>query len=141
VSPVARLPFPLWDVVPPILRDVVLEFWWDQPRLWSLELPVVDVAMSRLDWHLRLPLWAYDGKPFTVSPQQVAREPETFSEQYARTLAADLRFPLHVLRRPERLTILDGTHRLLKAHLEGRETVPVKTVTLGQLDDIARLAR
>lgn len=82
-------------------------------------------------------MWAFEGKPFTVTPDQVAADPRCFREQFARTLAADLRFPLHVLQRPERLTVLDGMHRLLKAHLAGHDTVFVKKVDFSQLDDIA----
>src|SRR5690348_5919600 len=110
-----RQPFPLLNVMPPILQDVVLDFIWDRERLWSLDLPITQVPIEQLDWHLRLPMWAYDGRPFVLTPEQVARDPLFLSEQYARTLAADMSFPLHVLRRTQRLTVLDGSHRLLQA--------------------------
>jgi hypothetical protein len=52
-------------------------------------------------------------------------------------MAADLHFPLHFLERAERLTILDGTHRLLKASLLGQTTLVIKRVPTELLDDIA----
>jgi hypothetical protein len=130
-------PFPLLDQVPLALREVILDFQWDRQRLWALELPVVEVAMAELEWQLRLPWWALDGRPFVLTPDQVAQDPATYGQQYTRTQAADLRSPLHVLQRSQKLTVLDGVHRLLKAHLLGRDTVKVKKVLPGMLDDIA----
>ncbi|MET9023833.1 hypothetical protein ABZV93_28045 [Actinopolymorpha sp. NPDC004070] len=132
-----RRPFPLLGLVPPVLREVILDFHWEPERLWRLELESVLVPVAEVDWHLRLPLWAYDGRPFIVSPLEVAADSERFQEQYARTMAADLRFPLHFLDRPGGLTVLDGTHRLLKASLSGQEYVTVKKVPMDQLDAIA----
>jgi hypothetical protein len=37
VSSVGRQPFPLLNVMPPVLRDVVLDFLWDPKLLWSLQ--------------------------------------------------------------------------------------------------------
>lgn len=134
---VTRQPFPLLNEVPPVLREVVLDFWWDSALLWALDVAVVDVPLVELEWQLRLPWWAFEGRLFVVTPEQVARDPATFRNQYVRTQATDLRFPLHVLRRRQKLTVLDGMHRLLKAHLEGRDTVKVKKVPPNVLDDIA----
>jgi hypothetical protein len=35
------------------------------------------------------------------------------------------------------LTVLDGMHRLLQAHLKGHRTVLVKALPFGRLEDIA----
>lgn len=126
--------------MPPALNDVVLDFAWDRERLWSLDLPVSQVPLAELDWHLDLPMWAYEGRPFVLTPKEVAEKPEVFREQYARTLAADTDFPLHLLERPGRLTVLDGMHRLLRAHMEGHTRVLAKKVPTGRLDDIAKPA-
>jgi hypothetical protein len=54
-------------------------------------------------------------------------------------MAADLPFPLHVLERRRRLlTVLDGTHRLLKADLLGYQAVNVKGLPDQLLDRIGR---
>ncbi|WP_432943027.1 hypothetical protein ACQPXM_39095 [Kribbella sp. CA-253562] len=105
------------------------------------------MPVSELDWHLDLPFWSVDGEPFQVTPRQVAAEPRRFSAQYGRTvvgitayrdafsprsaaaLAADLRFPsLDVVERADRLTILDGVHRLLKAVMIGRDRIAVRVL-------------
>jgi hypothetical protein len=123
--------------MPPVLNGIVLDFLWDHQRLWSLDLPVTRVPATELDWHLDLPMWAFEGRPFVLTPREVAQNPQAFPEQYARTLAADTRFPLHLIARPSRLTVLDGMHRLLKARMEGHRTVLAKKVPAERLDDIA----
>ncbi|GAA5032560.1 hypothetical protein [Actinopolymorpha pittospori] len=135
--PAGRRPFPLAHLVPPLLRDVILDFHWDHEQLWKLDLTPTEIPVAELAWHLELPLWTHGGHPFVVSPAEVAADPDRFRAQYARTLAADLSHPLHLLDRRDRLTILDGTHRLLKARLLGYETLRAVKVPMERLDDIA----
>lgn len=130
-----RQPFPLADRVPDEVRGVLLDFWWDVERLWQLDLPVTTVPIERLTWQLTLPMWAVDGVPFQVSPAQVAAHPERYTVQYARTMAADTHHPLHVTWLNERLTVLDGMHRLLGAHLAGETTALVKVVPHHRFDE------
>lgn len=132
-----RRPFPLLHLLPDSLRDVILDFHWDCERMWQLDLPVTEMAVAELEWHLRLPLWSDDGRPFTVSPAEVSANRERFHAHYARTMAADLRFPLHLLNRHPRPTILDGVHRLHKASLLGHQSVQVKLLPTNRLDEIA----
>jgi hypothetical protein len=75
---------------------VLLDFWWDTERLWQLDLPVTEMPVERLTWQLTLPMWQIDGVPFQVSPAQVAANPDRYAAQYARTMAADTQFPLHM---------------------------------------------
>ncbi len=134
----ARQPFPLLDVMPASLRSVMVDFLWSRERLWALELPVERVSVDELRWHLALPMWSFEGVPFAISPEQVGADPDRYHVQYARTMAADLAFPVHALVRPERrLTLLDGVHRLLKADLLGHRTIDVKKVPMACLDAIA----
>ncbi|TCO24741.1 ParB-like nuclease family protein [Kribbella steppae] len=133
-----REPFPLLSELPPELKNVILDFHWDVALLHRLELPVVELRVAELAWQLRLPFWAWDGRPFQVTPLEVAAEPEVYAEQYARTMAADLRYPLDVVRRPDgRITILDGVHRLLRAHLDRLESVRARVLEWEELDAIA----
>ncbi|WP_433163965.1 ParB N-terminal domain-containing protein [Kribbella sp. CA-247076] len=133
-----RRPFPLLAELPPELRDVILDFHWDQQLLWALDLPTIERPIAELTWHLGLPFWACGGQPFQVTPLEVATDPGRFAEQYARTMATDLRYPLDVVRRPEgQLTILDGVHRLLRAYLASMESVRVRVLEWEELDSIA----
>ena len=134
---VELLPHPLFGQIPAELRGVLLDFHWDPERLWALDIEPTIIPVDELAWQLDLPFWRYGERFFAVTPRQVALEPERHREQYERTLAANLGYPIHVLRRDDRLTILDGVHRLLKASLEGTRGIAAKVVTPDQLDRIA----
>lgn len=135
---VQRRPFPLLAERPASLDGVILDFHWDLERLHALSLPEREVSTSTLEWHLHLPFWAAGGRPFQVSPADVASEPSAHPEQWTRTLAADLRYPLDAYVEAEgRLIILDGVHRLLKALVEGRSTLRVRVLEADSFDAIA----
>ncbi|MGP5307090.1 hypothetical protein [Brachybacterium alimentarium] len=117
---------------------MILDFHWDLERLHALSLPEREVSTSTLEWHLHLPFWAAGGRPFQVSPADVASEPSAHPEQWTRTLAADLRYPLDAYVGAEgRLIILDGVHRLLKALVEGRSTLRVRVLEADSFGAIA----
>ena len=131
-----RRPFPL--AVPPELTAYILDFHWDLERLHALDLPTVELPVGDLTHHLDLPFWAHDDRPFQVTPRQVAADPVTYQAQYERTLAADLRHPIDVVHRPDdRITILDGVHRLLRAELEQHPTITARVLPWTELDHIA----
>ncbi|MGP5268791.1 hypothetical protein ACTXLV_17770, partial [Brachybacterium alimentarium] len=135
---VQRRPFPLLAERPASLDGVILDFHWDLERLHALSLPEREVSTSTLEWHLHLPFWAAGGRPFQVSPADVASEPSAHPEQWTRTLAADLRYPLDAYVEAEgRLIILDGVHRLLKALVEGRSTLRVRMLEADSFGAIA----
>ncbi|MBM7783587.1 hypothetical protein [Tenggerimyces flavus] len=129
-------PHPLFGQIPPALRDVLLDFRWDLERLWALEIEPTELDVDQLAWQLDLPFWRDGERFFAVTPREVASDPERHREQYERTLAADLSHPIHVLQRTDRLTILDGVHRLLKAQLQGARTITAKVVSPDQLSEI-----
>lgn len=138
----ARQPFPLLDQLPHVLHGVILDYLWDHARLHALTgLPEVAVPVRDLVWHLDLPFWAEGGRPFRVSPCEVASDRNRHPAQWARTMAADLRFPLHVRTNPSgKMIILDGVHRLLKAFILGLSTVNVLVLADADLDQIAILS-
>ncbi|GAA1679529.1 hypothetical protein GCM10009745_24270 [Kribbella yunnanensis] len=131
-----RKPFPL--PIPPILRPYILDFHWDLERLHALELPTTEFVVAELAHHLDLPFWAYNGRPFQVTPHEVAANPNRYHAQFARTLAADLNHPIDAVRREDgRITILDGIHRLLKAELVTQPLLSARLLNSTQFDDIA----
>ncbi|MCY4542575.1 MAG: hypothetical protein OXB95_09340 [Rhodobacteraceae bacterium] len=115
-------------------RPAVIErYWysidWEVGALWRLELPVREVEVQRLAWHLDVPVWTdSDGKPYSAAPRQVMSHPQRHEVHYRRILSASLAFPLEVFRNGGKLMILDGIHRLAKARLICRSTLPVRQV-------------
>jgi len=124
-------------VVPSALQGVLLDFHWDLDRLLFLDLPVEEVRVRDFVWLLDLPFWREEGEWFVVTPNQVRERPDKHVEQWARTLRADLDVPVHITERHGRLVILDGVHRLLKADIVGRHTIPARRVTESILPLIA----
>jgi len=125
-------PFDLWRSVPSAVRTVLPNVSWSRERLHALTLPTVELPLDDLRWQLDLPWWRNGpGEcPFSVAPNQVRDDPERFAKHWQRTIDSDLRFPIHLLQR-DRLTILDGVHRLLKADVQAQHTIPVHIVGLG----------
>jgi hypothetical protein len=79
--------------VPDELRGVLCEFVWDSDKLQRLPLLVEMATVDSLRWHLDLPYWRHDGKPFLVTPTQVKADPVRYEEHYQRATAADLGYP------------------------------------------------
>jgi len=115
---------------------LLLPFWWDMQKLHSLHLPVRKLSIEQLRWHLSWRVWSNYGAPFKVTPSEVRRDPVKFSVHYERAMAADLRFPLFVIRWDDKWTILDGIHRLLKADILAMTELPVCVVTPELLPEI-----
>lgn len=133
-----RTPHPLLSQLPDSLRGVILDFRWDLDRLHALRLPVQEMPTADLGWHLELPFWAADGRPFQVTPREVAADPDRHRQQWERTMAADLRHPLNgYLGSGGRVTILDGVHRLLQATLIRQPTVRIRILPDDAWDAIA----
>jgi len=111
--------------MPQSVRDTLgTEPWEAQPDddLSSVE----DVVIADVAWLLDLPLWGWRGEPFQVTPNQVAADPKKYAVHYARVMWSDLEDPMVIAERNGRTVVLDGYHRLLRAVVEGRETLPAK---------------
>jgi hypothetical protein len=107
---------------------MLLDVPWDLSKLLALDLPVGAVAVDALTWQLDLPWWRDGNRWFVVTPNEVRAHPERFAEQWRRTERADLSAPIHFRTTHRGPLILDGLHRLLKAAIEGRSTLPARFV-------------
>ncbi len=116
-------PFQRWDQIPPAMRGVLLNIRWDRDALFQLSLPVEEIPVGDLRWQLELPWWRDGDRHFAVTPTDVRADPVRYRAHWERTLAADLRYPIHLLATAPRLRILDGVHRLLKAELTGQHVI------------------
>lgn len=137
-----RQPFPLLDQLPGELDGMILDYLWDHAKLHALtDLREVTVPVSELAWHLDLPFWTDEGKPFKVCPSDVVADRDKHSAQWDRTMAADLQFPLHGrIGSTEKIIIMDGIHRLLKASIVGLPDVTVQILSDSDLNEIAVLS-
>lgn len=138
VSHKVLAPFPLLDELPDALRGVILDFHWDVARLHALELPQQEMKVAVWPGTSRCPSGRFDGRPFQVSPREVLADPDRYTTHWLRTMASDLAYPLDAYVGPRgRVTVLDGVHRLLKAHVFGWQTVRLRLLRESDSDAIA----
>jgi hypothetical protein len=119
---------PLLSQQPPVMRELIYDFWWDLDKLHILadSLPERAVSVKDLLWHLDMPYWKHNDQPFQVSPRQVWEDPKTYVEHHRRVLAADLGYPLIIREKDGRILLMDGVHRLLKAAMQDIHTLKAK---------------
>lgn len=108
---------------PDSIRKSLPDVPWRLQALHALRLPVTSVPVADLAWVLDLPLWQLDGKRFQVRPYDVEGSPSRYPHHYARVMRVNLAYPIHLARHTCRLAVLDGAHRLLRAKIEGRDTI------------------
>ena len=125
-------------MMPETLREVFPPYRWQLAKLWELDLKVEPVEIADLVWMFDLPLWQLDGDRFRVTPNQVAETPMNFRAHYQRVMDADLDFPINLVAYRGRLVVLDGVHRLLKAHFLRRRWIEATIATATQLRSCAR---
>jgi hypothetical protein len=124
--------------MPPAVRDAFPAVPWRLELVWELDLPVEWINVGDFADLLDLPLWQRDGKRFQVSPHQVLADPSAFPDHYARVMAADLRYPVHLAHHRGRWTILDGYHRLAKAIAIEHLTIASRKLSAEDLDRVCR---
>jgi len=114
--------------LPPAIEEYWYAFDWNVEALWALDLPSMPFPIERLLWHLDVPLWPLDDSKYVLTPRQVLRSPYRYSKEYRRVRAASLAFPIEITRFRGRWLILDGVHRLTRAHEDGREDIYVRKI-------------
>jgi hypothetical protein len=114
------------------LPAIIQKYWyaldWEVEALWALDLPATPFPVARLLWHLDVPLWPLDNVPYVLTPRQVLRAPFRYAQEYRRVREANLVFPIEITRLNGRWLILDGVHRLTRAHEDGSDTILVRKV-------------
>lgn len=117
----------------PALPSLYRSFNWSNPRVWSLELPVDEVPLAELEWHLRIPIWStVQGKRlFDLVPIDVMEHPREYIWHYRRILDTSVRYPIDTILWDGTCVILDGVHRLARLWLSRAETVRVRRVPPG----------
>lgn len=113
--------------------DIIDRYWysidWDVPTIWALDLPVHEISVDRLVWHMDAPVWCdASGVPYQTTPNQVLQNFEENWREYDRILKVDLRYPIEIFQLKQRLMILDGIHRLACAIMLGHDNISVRFV-------------
>ena len=124
--------------VPPELIGVLPTVPWQPDLLWALDLPVEPVSVEELAWLFDLPLWQLDGERYRLTPREVAEQPMRYADRYQRVMDTDLNRPIHLVEHRTRLVVLDGFHRLLKAHFLRRQWIDAMILAPADLRSICK---
>jgi hypothetical protein len=119
--------------MPDSVREVFPTTRWQLAKLWALDLRTEPIEVADLTWMFDLPLWQLNGRRFKVTPNQVTATPMNFRPHYERVMEVDLDYPIHLVAYRGRLVVLDGVHRLAKAHFLRRRWIEGKIATAAQL--------
>ncbi len=115
--------------LPKVIRDVGFDFSWDEKKVWALPLPVDNIEIDDLTWHLLIPfIWSKPNGYYDIKPIEVIEHPTEHPEEYERVKKADASYPIDIMFWKGRWVILDGLHRLMKQYMEGRKVVRVRKV-------------
>lgn len=71
-----------------------------------------------------------------VTPWDVIRQIEGTLNEQSNIEKADLNFPIEVLEHRDRLLILDGVHRLVKAYKQGDKKIKARIIPREKLPEI-----
>lgn len=119
-------------------RSVGFDFGnWEEEKIWALKLPVIDLDINDLVWHFDAPWWPDDnGERWMVTPWDVIRQIEGTLNEQSNIEKVDLNFPIEVLAHRDRLLILDGVHRLVKAYKQGDKKIKARIIPREKLPEI-----
>jgi hypothetical protein len=123
---------------PEIIREAGFDFHWDVKKVWELDLPVTEMEIKELLWHLDYPFLDRSKRKYDLHPYEVVYGPHRYKEEYERTLSANLEYPIHVMKNKGRWVILDGLHRLMKSYLVNLNKVRVKIVPQSFIPQITK---
>lgn len=125
--------------LPDVIKEVGFDFSWDKKKVWRLELPAESMPMPELIWHFEVPfLWSKPDGYYDLTPQAVLENPNAYPEEHQRVLEADMSYPIDVMHWNGRWVILDGLHRLMKAHLQGHAEIDVRKVPHEEIPKICK---
>lgn len=124
------------DSLPDSVKEYGFDFYWDNAKVWCLKASVTQIAVADLEWHFDVPfLWEGEGK-YNLCARDVLMHPELHREEYDRVLAANSAHPIDVMENKGRLVILDGLHRLMKAHMNKQTHVQARIIPRRFIPDI-----
>lgn len=116
-------------MIPAQLQCHILPFDWEVSQVWAVECSVRTVPRRDFDYLLELPMWSSrrgEGMLFDLTPMEVITNPDQCRWQWERVQAADMQYPLDFLCYQNRPWILDGVHRLAKAHQAGITEISIR---------------
>ncbi|HEC64309.1 MAG TPA: hypothetical protein ENI23_03345 [bacterium] len=114
--------------VPAEILEVGFDFPRDIDKIHALELPVEEIPVEELEWHLDLPFFWQPDEPFSLKPRDVLENPGVYKYSMGRIMSVDTSYPIDVMFWKGRWVILDGLHRFCQHFINKDVTVAVRKV-------------
>lgn len=125
-------------IVPEIIKSVGFDFRWSEEKVWALDIPTESLDITELSWHFDMPFWNKDDNYYNLKPSEVINLSKDNQSEYDRTMQADLTYPIDIMYNKGRWLILDGLHRLLKAHILGQTVAQVRKIPRNLIPQIEK---
>ena len=122
--------------VPQIIKKVGFDFWWDEKKVWKLDILATSMNIEELTWHLDYPFWDENNGRYNLKPIDVIKFPEQHQIEYQRILESDLSHPIDIMENKHRWLILDGLHRLTKAVINSQKSISVRIIPRERIPEI-----
>lgn len=111
-------------------KEIDLGFRIDDTKLWDLNIPTEEILVSELSFNFDIPYLEKEGTDdWNLSINDLIRDFNKEITHAKRVREVDLSFPIHIYNLNDNWIILDGVHRLVKALLEGQETIMVRKIS------------
>ena len=124
--------------IPEIIKEVGFDFRWEEEKVWKLSIPVTKIDISELTWHFDIPFHWHQGGVYNLKSRDIIDNPEKYKEEYERTMKADLKYPIDIMKNKWRWLILDGLHRLMKASILKMGKVNVRIIPREKISEIIK---
>jgi len=127
---------------PKILTDAGYEIYCDTFKLRRLDVPVVDFEINKLVWNFNLPFWEKDKTDdWNLTPREVINKAAGSFRHQKRIGKVNLKYPIFLLYKNKKWLVVDGVHRLVKAHLAGQNTIKAKIFTWAMIKQCQNLKK
>lgn len=110
----------------------------DEPKLWAIDIPVEEVAVSEIEYNLDIPYLEQEGTDdWNLTPRMLLENFDKEVTHAKRVLEVDMQYPIDIYFHNDKWIILDGVHRFTKAVRLGFKTIKVRRVS----SEIAKLIK
>ncbi|MEI8061321.1 MAG: hypothetical protein WCG99_03455 [Candidatus Berkelbacteria bacterium] len=117
------------DPRPKIIQDTGFEFDWDDKKVWALPVEAEEVSIDDFLWHLDLPVWEKENTDdWNLTPNDALNNLDREPNHAKKIAESNLDFPIDIMWNKGRWTLLDGYHRLARAHQLGDKTIHVRKI-------------
>jgi len=113
-------------------------FKTDEPKLWAVDIPVEEIAISEIEYNLNIPYLEQEGtEDWNLTPRMLIENFDKESLHAKKVNEVDLNYPIDIYFHKNKWIILDGVHRFTKAIYLGLKTIKVRKVS----EEIAQLTK